>query len=115
MKKESFHLMAVPRNFTQEVLKAGGKFMKLKDQQWTDPLNLQLLQWNNSPDTMIHILNASQQRSYEMLGQNYVEDMSLCRVIFEQSRAEGYSIYTGSIEQVTCEECLKKINKPTTP
>ena len=101
--------MAVPRHFTEDVLKAGGRFMKLKSPKKLDPQNLQLLQWKKSPDPTIHILHPGQHRSYEMMGKQYVEDMSLCSAIFEQSRGGGYQVFKGMLEQVSCAECRKKL------
>ncbi|MBF0351811.1 MAG: hypothetical protein HQM11_12330 [SAR324 cluster bacterium] len=108
--KETFHLMAVPRHFTQEVIDAGGKFMRIKSNR-LDPDQLQLIQWNNTPEPMIHILDPSQHRDYEMLGSLHEEDLSLCKAVFEQSRGEGYHTFEGNIEQVGCAECRIKLFK----
>ena len=63
-KKETFHLMAVPRSFTTEVLKAGGRLMKLKNKS-LDLNNLTLIQWKNKKDAANCILVPGQTKQYE--------------------------------------------------
>lgn len=110
-KKETFHLMAVPRNFTQAVLEAGGHFLKLKNKKWADSEHLTLVQYKNIQDAVIHILDIGTQKSYGMMGEEYVEDISLCENVFIENRGDGYRTFPGSIEQVNCKECKKKFRK----
>ena len=105
--KESFHLMAVPRGFTQSVPKAGGRFIKLKSRLQSNPKRLQLIQWKNAPNAELHILEVSQHRAYSVMGEAHEEEMSICGAVFELSRG-GYLLSEGALAQVNCRECLKK-------
>ena len=112
-RKESFHLMAVPQEFTPAVLEAGGRFLKMKNKQLKAKV-LQLIQQKGAQDALIHILDPTQHRSYEMLGEDHVEDMSICNTVFEQNRAEGFHIFKGNPKLANCQECvkiLKSMNK----
>ncbi len=113
-KKETFHLMAVPRHATAYVLEAGGRFMRLKNKQWAEP-ELSLIQQQESPSSMVCILDPKEHRTYEMLGREYTEDMSLCKTVYEQNRDGGYRIFQGDKSVVTCKDCLKILRRKNTP
>ncbi len=104
--KETFHLMAVPKHFTSQVLQEGGRFLQMKNKQLRKKI-LKLVQQNGALEQLVHILEPSQQRTYEMLGEEYVEDMSICKTVFEQNREGGYRIFKGNPGAVTCKECKK--------
>ncbi|MBF0277691.1 MAG: hypothetical protein HQM13_07875 [SAR324 cluster bacterium] len=109
-RKESFHLMAVPKEFTPAVLEAGGRFLKMKNKQLKAKV-LKLIQQNSTPEPMVHILDPSQHRSYEMLGEDHEEDMSICNTVFEQNREGGYRIFQGSPRLANCEDCVKVLKQ----
>ena len=109
--EESFHLMAVPRSFTPHVLKAGGRFMKLKERQWVQADTLSLISQIDSPDGLVHILAPGTHRSYELLGEEFIEDMSICKTTFEQGRDRGYEIRGGLADEVNCPECRKSMTR----
>ena len=104
---ESFHLMAVPRHLTSEVLNHGGKFIRLKSPASQSPKNFELIYFLQDLTPKIHILDSIQHRDYEMFGKSYSEEMSYCKVVFEQQREGGYQIVQGDLEEVTCPECRK--------
>ncbi len=109
-RKESFHLMAVPQDFTPTVLEAGGRFLKMKSKQLKAKV-LQLIQQKGTSEALIHILDPTQHRDYEMLGEEHVEDMSICNTVFEQNREDGYHIFKGNPKLATCPECLKVLKQ----
>lgn len=104
--KITYHLMAVPRDFTAEVLAAGGRFLKMKNKQLQAKV-LQLIQLKDAREPTVHILDPSQHRTYEMLGEEYIEDISICKTVFEQNRGEGYRIFKGSPKLTNCKQCIK--------
>ncbi|MBF0288507.1 MAG: hypothetical protein HQM14_11880 [SAR324 cluster bacterium] len=104
--KETFHLMAVPKHFTSQVIQEGGRFLQMKNKQLQKKI-LKLIQQNGELDQAIHILDPHQQRTYEVLGEEYIEDMSICKTVFEQNREGGYRVFKGGSGVVTCKECKK--------
>lgn len=113
-KPSSYHLMAVPKHFTSEVLEAGGRFMKMKNKRYATQ-TLTLVTEESTMGTVTHILDPSQHRSYEMLGEDYIEDMTLCNTVFEHNRGSDFQIFKGSVDLADCKECkkvLRRINAP---
>ena len=112
--KASFHLMAVPRQFTPQVLAAGGRFLKMKDKALSAKM-LKLIQLKDPAYPMIHILDSSQHRVYEVWGEEHIEEVSICNAVFNKNRGSGYRIFKGKPQLTSCKECLKILEQKTTP
>jgi len=104
-KKETFHLMAVPRHIAKTVLKSGGRFLRLKGKWWKNTSRFELIQQEDAQDDLIHILDPEQYRSYEMLGEDIEENLSLCKTVFVHKETQNYRTFTGDWKQSNCEEC----------
>lgn len=111
MKTESYHLMSVPRSFVTKVLQNGGKLLQLKSNQWKSVNELQLLQSAKDASDQICIREPNQQTKYEVMGQEYVEDIALCNSVFIQNNTQTYHIFTGTIDLMTCEECKRTLEQ----
>lgn len=108
--KETYHLMAVPKHVTGLVLEHGGRFMKLKNPPWSQKEELSLIKYHEGSDQHAHILDQYQHREFELLGETYVEEMSLCKAVFVENRG-GFSTFSGTKQQVTCPDCLRILKK----
>lgn len=104
--KATFHLMAVPRKFTPQVLAAGGRFLKMKEKQ-LQAKTLKLIQLKDPAHPIIHILDPSQHRVFEVWGEQHVEEISICHAVFDKNRGSGYRVFKGKPELTSCKECLK--------
>lgn len=111
MKTESYHLMSVPRSFVTKVLQNGGKLLQLKSNQWKGVNELQLLQSTEDTSDKICIREPNQHTNYELMGQEYAEDIALCKSVFIQNHTQTYRIFTGTVDLVTCEECKRTLKQ----
>ena len=106
-KKETFHLMAVPRHMTRQVIQGGGRFLQLKSKRWKNVKQIQLIQYVDSQNETLHILDPEQSRTYEMFGEEIEENLSLCKMVFLNKENQKIRILAGTSGQSDCEECKK--------